>query len=290
MDNDVGVLRAFNRSYTQRIGVLVDDFLGRDRPLAESRLLFEIGPDGGAVTSLRDRLGLDSGYTSRLLRNLAAAGLVEVVADPADGRRRRAHLTMAGRAELAELDQRSDDLARDLLAPLGDRHRQRLVAALTDADRLIRSATVTFDPTDPRDPDAEWAIGRYFAELDARFPGGFDPGTDDVSPLTAPRGAFLVARSDGHPVGCGGVQRLPDGPAEIKRMWVADTMRGTGLGRRLLAALEDLAAGLGDGRVRLDSNTALTQAIAMYEATGYRSIARYNDNPHAERWFEKSLR
>src|SRR5690242_19203680 len=119
-------LRRFNRTFTQRIGVLEESFLGTGRPLGVSRLLFEIGPDGAGVRELRDRLGLDSGYLTRLLRRLADDDLVEVVPDPADARRRVVHLTDGGRTAWRELDDRSEELAVRLLAPLTERQRTRL--------------------------------------------------------------------------------------------------------------------------------------------------------------------
>jgi ribosomal protein S18 acetylase RimI-like enzyme len=98
---------------------------------------------------------------------------------------------------------------------------------------------------------------------------------------------FLVAMSDGEPVACGGVRELEPGIGEIKRMWVHDGWRGAGLGARLLRDLEGLSAEMGHRRVRLDTNGTLTEAIAMYERAGYRSIGRYNDNPYAQAFFEK---
>src|SRR5690348_1860747 len=92
----VAQLRRFNRTVTERVGALNDHFLGTDRPLGEARLLWEIGPDGCEVRALRSRLGLDSGYVSRLLRSLEGSGLVEVVAGPGDRRIRVARLTTAG--------------------------------------------------------------------------------------------------------------------------------------------------------------------------------------------------
>src|SRR3954449_10928100 len=96
-DPHTDTLRRFNRTYTQRIGALDDSFLGTGRPLNVSRLLFEIGPDGATVRELRERLDLDSGYLTRLLRRLTDDGLVEVRPDPADRRRRVAALTARGR-------------------------------------------------------------------------------------------------------------------------------------------------------------------------------------------------
>ena len=96
--------------------------------------------------------------------------------------------------------------------------------------------------------------------------------------------------SDGKPVACGGVQSLEPTLGEIKRMWVLGSWRGAGLGSRLLGHLEARARGLGHVTVRLDTNQALTEAIAMYYRAGYRAIDRYNDNPYATHFFEKSLR
>src|SRR5690349_4606191 len=117
-DQHTATLRRFNRTYTQRIGVLDDSFLGTGFPLGVTRLLFEIGYDGAPVRALRDRLDLDSGYLTRLLRRLTDAGLAEVRPDPADGRRRTVRLTAAGRRAWRRLDDRSEALARTLVAPL----------------------------------------------------------------------------------------------------------------------------------------------------------------------------
>src|SRR5438477_7956325 len=108
-------VRSFNRTVTERIGVLNDHFLGRRHPLGEARLLWEIGEQGAEVRELRRRLGLDSAYVSRLLRSLEGQGLVVVGASNNDGRVRIAQLTEAGLLERAELDQRADAFARSLL-------------------------------------------------------------------------------------------------------------------------------------------------------------------------------
>src|ERR687898_1960706 len=105
----IGDVRRFNRTVTERAGALSDRFLGLERPLGEARVLWEIGPDGCELRLLRSRLGLDSGYLSRLLRSLEAAGLVDGVTSASDRRIRVARLTAAGRAERTALDERSDD-------------------------------------------------------------------------------------------------------------------------------------------------------------------------------------
>ena len=235
MNDEVATLRAFNRSYTQRIGVLAESYLDTGRPLGPSRLLFEIGADGARVGDLRRRLGLDSGYLSRLLRQLEHEELITV-----DGRSRRppptVRPTLGGRtprvaaARPAFRTRRPAPRRPAVATPA----RVELAAALTTAERLLRAATVTFDIVDPRSPDAEAALGRYFDELDVRFHAGFDPaaaGADDGAAMGPPRGAFVLLRSDGTTVGCGGLQPLDDRTAEIKRMWIDRPGEGSGSAR-----------------------------------------------------------
>ena len=126
-DARVEQVRRFNRVVTERVGALNDRFLGRPRPLGEARLLWEIGLGGCEVRLLRSRLGIDSGYLSRLLRSLEAAALVEVSPSPSDARIRVARLTRAGRRERAAINRRADELAESLLAPLSAEQQDRLV-------------------------------------------------------------------------------------------------------------------------------------------------------------------
>ncbi|MBL7493426.1 bifunctional helix-turn-helix transcriptional regulator/GNAT family N-acetyltransferase [Frankia sp. AgB1.9] len=290
MEDATAVVRRFNRAYTQRIGALEESFLGMGLPLGTARLLFEIGSGPTTTQALRARLGLDSGYLSRLLRRLEEDGLVVVKPDPDDRRRRLVGLTETGRRRWQELDDRSEERARRLVEPLSERQRARLAAALSEADLLVRAATVTFEPVDPRGPVARVAVDRYFAEIGRRF--GFEAtgqAEQDGVQLAAPHGIFLVARDDGQPVACGGVRTIADGVGEVKRMWVDDRWRGVGLGSRLLRQLEDAARALGHRAARLDTNESLAAAIALYGRAGYRRTARYNDNPYATHFFEKTL-
>jgi DNA-binding MarR family transcriptional regulator/GNAT superfamily N-acetyltransferase len=285
-------LRHFNRTYTQRIGVLEESFLGLGMPLAAARLVFEIGLAETTVRELRDRLGLDSGYLSRLLRTLQDRGLVTVEPDPGDMRRRRVTLTAKGRATYRRLDDRSERLAERILQPLTERQRDRLTAALATADLLVRAATVQLRTVDPRSAMARLAVDQYFAELNRRFPGGFDVAgarAADTAGVGGGAAVFVVASSEGLPIGCGGVQPLTATTGEIKRMWVHPAWRGAGLGSRLLRHLEAVAIEHGYKTLRLDTNGTLTNAIALYERAGYSRIPRYNDNPYAQVWFEKSL-
>jgi DNA-binding MarR family transcriptional regulator/GNAT superfamily N-acetyltransferase len=288
MQQLIAETRRFNRIVTAHVGALEDHFLGRDRPLGEARLLWEIGPDGCAVRALRERLSLDSGYVSRLLRSLEAARLVTVESNPADRRSRIARLTAAGLKERAALDAASDDLARSLLQPLGDDQRRELVAAMRRVERLLTAGLVDIRAVDPTHPHAVRCIEQYFAELDARADRPYDPTagvTAEPRELRPPDGILLVAYLHGEPVGCGALKNR----CEIKRMWVADTVRGLGIGRRLLGELEARAAALGARSVRLDTNRALTEAITMYRSAGFAEVPAFSAEPFADHWFEKRL-
>jgi DNA-binding MarR family transcriptional regulator/GNAT superfamily N-acetyltransferase len=288
----VDQVRRFNRTVMQRIGALNDGFLGRRRPLGQARLLWEIGPDGSELRSLRSRLDLDSGYVSRLLRSLEADGLVTVAPSEADRRTRTARLTRAGLAERGVLERRSDDVARAFLEPLTASQQERLVGAMRDVERLLTAARVEIRPVDPTHPDARLAVGAYFAELDRRSDSGFDPGAGisaEPHELRPPAGLMLVAYLRAEPVGCGAVKHHPDAPSEIKRMWVVEHARGLGIARRLLAELEAQAVRSGARAARLETNRALTEAIAMYRSAGYVEVPAFNDEPFAHHWFEKDL-
>ncbi len=288
----VGRVRRFNRAVTQRIGALDDHYLHRARPLGAARLLWEIGPDGCDVRTLRTRLDLDSGYLSRLLRSLEADGLVTVETALSDRRVREARLTAAGRRERALLDRRSDEMVWSLIAPLTEPQRERLVAAMSDVERLLTAALVEVAAVDPADSRARYCLHEYFGELDRRFDAGFDPARSryaDAAELRPPHGLFLVATLRGEPVGCGALRFHGSEPTEIKRMWIAPSARRLGIGRRLLAELESEAAAVGSTVVRLDTNRALAEAISMYRSAGYVEVDAFNDEAYAHHWFEKRL-
>lgn len=163
---------------------------------------------------------------------------------------------------------------------------------MSEVDRLLRAASVEFAPVDSRSADAERCLQKYYAELAARFPGGFElhaddaPDADEIAP---PGGCMLLARLFGEPVGCGAIRTLSPGVGEIKRMWISPEVRGLGVGRRLLAELERAAIARKLHTVRLDTNGSLAEALHLYRTSGYREIPRYNHNPYGQHWFEKTL-
>jgi DNA-binding MarR family transcriptional regulator/GNAT superfamily N-acetyltransferase len=288
----VAEVRRFNRLVTERVGALNDHYLSRDLPLGQARVLWEIGGDGCDVRTLRSRLGLDSGYLSRLLRDLEGARLVVVEPSERDRRVRTARLTREGAKERALLDRRSDALARSLLDPLSAAQKQRLVHAMGEVERLLTSAMVEVRRVDPADPAARFCVREYFAELDRRFRTGFDPGASisaDDDELRLPRGLILVATLRDEPVGCGALKFHDDAPTELKRMWVAPSARGLGIGRRILIELESEAARHGSRVLHLETNGSLTEAIALYRSSGYVEVDAFNDEPYAHHWFEKRL-
>ena len=292
MNESIPTVRRFNRTVAEHLGVVGDRFLGRRRPPGESRLLWEIGPDGADLRSLRSRLGLDSGYLSRVMQSLERQKLVQVRASRGDRRVRRATLTRLGRAERAVLDRRSDALATRVLTALSAAQQATLVAAMAQVDALLRAAMVSFAVESPRSADARWCLQQYFDELDERFEAGFDPALSisaDARDLTRPAGLLVIARLNGQPVGCGALKFHGKAPAELKRMWLAKSIRGLGLGARLLNELERRARDAGVRVVRLETNRALTEAIALYRRSGYVEVDRFNDEPYANHWFEKTL-
>ncbi len=292
----VAAVRRFNRTVTQRVGALDVDYLGRARPLGASRVLWEVDPAGVDVRAVRSRLGLDSGYLSRLLRRLEAEGLVVVEPNPRNQRDQRVRvvrLTAAGEVERVELDRRSDDLARSLLSPLDQRGRARLVEAMATVERLLTAGLVEITVEDPDSEAARLCLQSYFAELDSRFDAGFDPAASipaAAHELVEPDGLLLVARLAEDPIGCGAVKFHGHEPVELKRMWVAPCARGLGVGRRLLTELEHRARQRGATTIRLETNKRLTEAISLYRSCGYDEVPAFNDEPYAHHWFEKQLR
>jgi DNA-binding MarR family transcriptional regulator/predicted GNAT family N-acyltransferase len=291
VDGQVDRVRSFNRLVTERVGALHDRYLAHGRSLGEARLLWEIGAEGSDIRRLRERLGLDSGYVSRLLRSLESDRLVTVERSTGDGRVRVARLTRKGLAERELLDERSDALARSFLDALSPPRRERLVAAMGEVELLLTAGLAELEQVDPASRDGDACLSAYFAELARRFEGGFDHATSLIGfdELRPPAGFLLVARLRGEAVACGGLVFHGQNVADVKRMWVAESVRGLGIGRRLLGELERRAAEAGAQVIRLETNRALVEAIALYRSAGYDEVEAFNTEPYAHHWFQKRL-
>ncbi|MDU6667821.1 MAG: helix-turn-helix domain-containing GNAT family N-acetyltransferase, partial [Bradyrhizobium sp.] len=258
--------------------------------LGAARVLNAIGHGRSDVAELRDYLALDSGLMSRLLRSLEEEGLVTTKPHPEDARRRIAKLTAAGRREFEAYETLSNAQAESMLA----RHSQpeALLAAMDMVAAALGRSRISIDLLDPRSEPARYCLGEYYAELSRRFARGYDVALSrdpDATDMIAPRGAFFVALSDGLPLGCVGLKGAGGPLAEIKRLWVAPAARGLGLARRLMDAAETAARQLSITTLRLDTNSALGEAMQLYRRTGWTEIERFNDDPYPDLFFEKRL-
>lgn len=282
--------RRFARSVTTEVGALDDSFLGRGRSLGAARVLNAIGHGRTDVADLRTYLNLDSGLLSRLLRQLEAEELITLAPHPTDARARIAALTAKGQAEFAAYEDISNTRAQELL----DRHPRpdALLAAMDLVASALGQDRIMVEERDPRDPQSVFCLNEYYAELGRRFQTGFDVNLScdpQATDMIAPRGAFLVALSDGMPIGCVGVKGNSGPIAEIKRLWIAPSARGLGMAKRLMTDAETRAKELGITTLRLDTNSALPEAIRLYQTTGWTEIDRFNDDPYPDHFFEKTL-
>jgi DNA-binding MarR family transcriptional regulator/GNAT superfamily N-acetyltransferase len=290
MFDPVSRIRRFNRAVTREVGALDSSFLGCGRPLGAARVLNAIGQGRTDVADIRDYLQLDSGLMSRLLRSLEDEGLIETMAHRDDARRRIAKLTRTGRREFNAYEAISDSRAGLLLGRHGNS--EALLAAMDMIASAFGRSNISIDPVNPRAKEAQYCLGEYYAELSRRFKGGFEVSLSrdpDAADMILPRGTFLVAMSDGLPIGCVGLKGTGGELAEVKRLWVAPSARGLGLGRRLMDSVESAARNIAVRILRLDTNSALPEALALYRRSGWIEIERFNDDPYPDAFFEKHL-
>ncbi|PHO04260.1 PadR family transcriptional regulator [Rhodobacteraceae bacterium 4F10] len=286
----VARIRRFNRAVTRETGVLDQSFLGRGRPLGPARVIHAIGHKGCDLETLRLYLGLEKAVLSRFLKTLQEDGLVTLRAAPEDGRRRIADLTDAGRGEFEAYNALSDQQAQSLLT----RHvsSETLLEAMDLVATALGRDDISVIEVSPTTPDALYCLQEYYGELARRLETGFDVNLSrdpDAADMLPPRGSFLVALSDGLPLGCVGLKGTDKGYAEIKRLWISPASRGLGLARRLMGQVEETAQKLGIKTLRLDTNSALPEAVALYQKSGWTEIDRFNDDPYPDVFFEKHL-
>jgi DNA-binding MarR family transcriptional regulator/GNAT superfamily N-acetyltransferase len=283
-------LRAFNRFYTRRMGVLGERLLSSRFTLAESRLLWELAHTPGQTASaLARELQLDAGYLSRLLTGLRERGLVKAQRAPHDGRQTLLSLTAAGRRAFAPLERRSQEQAAALLGALPAAQRHEVLGAARRMQRLLGDAPAGAVELRGLLPgDLGWVVSRHGALYaqeygwDMRFEGLVARiCADYIDQLDPSREAAWVAQADGSALGCvflvqarDEATKLPEsGVAQLRLLLVEPAARGRGVGKRLTAQCETFAREKGYTRMRLWTNSLLLAARAIYSAAGYRLMA-----------------
>ena len=270
-------VRRFGRFYTRQVGALAEGLLDSPHPLPEARLIFELGQHDDSAGALAERLGMDPGYMSRLVRRLDAAGLLARGEDQSDGRRQPLRLTAAGRARFAELDAASQAQVDQWLAPLDPAARAALVQAMATIEALLGQARPAVALSGLRPGDIGWIIaahGRLYAQefgwdwtFEAYVAGacrdfieGFDPARSAgwIAEAGAVKvGSVLVAPAEA--AGC----------AKLRMVILEQAFRGRGHGRRLVEAAEAFARDAGYRRMELWTFDVLADARALYARLGY---------------------
>ncbi len=290
----VAALRAFNRFYTGRIGVLQERLLSTRFSLGESRLLWELAhAPGSTAAALARTLALDAGYLSRLLAGLRERGLVKAQRSCSDGRQTLLSLSAAGRRAFAPLDQRAQAQMSALLAPLAEHDQQALLGAASRMQAVLgRNPAAPLQLRGHRAGDIGWLIGRHGALYAQEY--GWDMrfealvariAADFIERFDAAREACWIAERDGAPVGCVVLVQARDeasgapldGVAQLRLLLVEPSARGIGLGRQLATECERFARAAGYRRIRLWTNSVLLAARGIYAKAGYTLVA---SEPH----------
>lgn len=281
----VEAVRAFNRFYTRRVGVL-DPYLGGDLSLTEVRVLYELAHrESPTAGELRRDLGLDAGYLSRILGRFGARGWVRRDPCPTDRRQTLLRLTAAGRRAFAPLQQRSRSEAAGLLAALAPVRREELLAAMQNMQRVLEPDRAAAAPTvllrDPRPGDLGWVVQQHgelyareyrfnaefealVAEVAARYLKNFDPA----------REKGWIAEVDGERAGSVFVVRRSATVAQLRLLILAPAARGRGLGARLTDECIAFARAAGYRKMMLWTQSILLPARAIYRSRGFEIVKR----------------
>jgi len=273
----IATVRRFGRFYTRQVGALAEGLLDSPHPLPEARLIFELGQLDNTAGALADRLGMDAGYMSRLVRRLETAGLLARGEDEADGRRQPLRLTAAGRARFAELDAASQAQVGHWLAPLAPAARGHLVQAMATIEALLdqRPQAVALRGLQPG--DIGWIVaahGRLYAQeygwdwtFEAYVAGAC---RDFIEGFDSARSAGWIAEAGAAKVGSVLVApAAAAGSAKLRMVILEPAFRGRGLGRRLVEAAEAFARDAGYRRMELWTFDVLADARALYARLGY---------------------
>jgi DNA-binding MarR family transcriptional regulator/GNAT superfamily N-acetyltransferase len=298
-DAQIGGVRAFNRFYTRKIGV-VDGMASSPFSLAEARVLYELAHQNQpTATDIRRELGLDAGYLSRILRNFERRKLVTRQQSKMDERRKFLSLTAKGRRAFAPLDKRSDRDVRAMLEKLSSAERKRLIHALETVRTVLGERTA---PTTPyllrqhQPGDLGWIVARQgvlyvdeygwdgtyeglAAEVAAQFIKNYDPK----------RERCWIAEKDGERVGAVLVVKVSDELAQLRLLHVEPEARGLGIGKRLVEECIRFARQAGYGKMALWTQSILDTARHIYKQAGFRVVRKeqhhsFGKDLKAETW------
>ncbi len=282
-EDRVAAVRAFNRFYTARIGVLRDGLLRTPHSLTEARVLYELGQrEVTEVADLRREMDIDAGFLSRLLARLQRNGLVARERSTDDARRQRIRLTAEGAAAFAELDRRSADEIGAVLDALSEDDQQRLVAAMATVHEVLTHAppAAGFVLRGPRPGDLGWIVqahGRLYAaavRLGRELRGARRAASSRTTPKDHDprREAAWIAEVDGEPAGCALCVRREEDVAQLRLLLVDPKARGRGIGGRLIEECLRFAQRAGYKRITLWTNDILHEARRLYERAGFELV------------------
>jgi DNA-binding MarR family transcriptional regulator/N-acetylglutamate synthase-like GNAT family acetyltransferase len=284
----VAAVRRFNRFYTQRLGMLQENWLDSPFSLAEARVLYELANrDKPTASELAKELGLDAGYLSRILRGFAARGLIVKQASGSDGRQRLLSITARGRRQFAPLDAHSNRQVRAMLAALPEAGQARLSGAMRTIERLLGGDAARAEPyilRPPRPGDMGWIVSRHgalygadygwderlealTAEIVAEFIRTFDPK----------RERCWIAERDGENVGSVFLVKETERVARLRLLLVEPQARGLGIGARLVDECVRFARTAGYRKITLWTHTVLTAARRIYRNAGFKLVHK---EPH----------
>ena len=286
----VGRIRRFNRFYTEQIGVLAEHLLSSDYSLTEVRVLYEIAHrDRPTAAGIAADLGLDRGYTSRILQRFQRQRIIERTTSPHDARARLLALTAKGRRVFRTLDRRADGQVEALLREASATDRQRLLGAMRTIEAVLAPSAPrtkgSFTLRDPRPGDLGWVVYRHGAlyaqeyGYDVRFEGLVAKIVGEfVQHFDARRERCWIAVKDGEVAGSVFLVRHTDSVAKLRLLYVEPSARGLGIGERLVAECVRFARRAGYEKITLWTQSELHAARRLYEKAGF---VRVKEEPHA---------
>jgi DNA-binding MarR family transcriptional regulator/GNAT superfamily N-acetyltransferase len=287
IEERVAAVRAFNRFYTDVIGVLRDGLLRTPYSLTEARAIFELAQrDVTEVADLRRVLHLDAGYLSRVLARFHADGLITRERSATDARKQVIALTEAGRSAFATLDARSTDETRKLLAGLAEDDQRRLVTAMGVIREVLEQAprADAYLLRPPRPGDFGWVVHRHGVRYAEEY--GWDDTfealvariiADYVEHRDPQRENAWIAEVDGERVGCVFCTKHDDTTAQLRILLVEPAARGLGIGSRLVEECIRFARRAGYRQITLWTNDVLADARRVYQRAGFNLVDEY---PH----------